>query len=69
MKAIRRFLAPILVFGVLGGACTGGGDAPPSSGTTRPTTSTPTPVVSVSAGPGVFVYQNAGLTATLHLTG
>lgn len=69
MTGIRRFLAPIFVFCVLGAACTGGGKTPPASGTARPTTSTPTPVVSVSAGPGVFVYQNAGLTATLHLTG
>jgi hypothetical protein len=69
MTALRRFIAPILVLGALGPACTGGGGTPPASGTAPPTTSTPTPVVSVSAGPGVFVYQNAGLTATLHLTG
>src|SRR5512133_2130850 len=69
MTGIRRFVAPMLVFGVLGAACTGGGKTPAASGTARPTTSTPTPVVSVSDGPGVFVYQNAGLTATLHLTG
>ncbi|HEX2425354.1 MAG TPA: hypothetical protein VHM47_05670 [Actinomycetota bacterium] len=69
MTGIRRFVAPMLVFGVLGAACTGGGKTPAASGTARPTTSTPTPVVPVSAEPGVFVYQNAGLTATLHLTG
>jgi hypothetical protein len=71
MKAIGRFVVPLVLFGLLAGACTGGGRETPSSTGSRPSagSTTPTPVVSISAGPGVFVYQNAGLVATLHLAG
>jgi hypothetical protein len=71
MKATGRFLAPLVLLGVLSVGCTGGGSGTPSSSGTHPTgaASTPPPPVSISTGPGVFVYQNAGLTAVLHLTG
>lgn len=68
MQAIRRLLAPLAVLGVLASACTQNADAGPTS-TERPAPSVAAPTVapSVPPGTGVYVYQNAGLTATLDL--
>jgi hypothetical protein len=60
-------LAPIAIVGVLVGGCTGNrGDDRSSSGP-PPATSTSVVPTSVAPGTGVYVYQNAGLTATLDL--
>jgi hypothetical protein len=72
MQAIRRPLAPIAVLAViaaLAASCTGG-DAreTPSDRPTEGTAAASAPT-SVAPGTGVYVYQNAGLTATLDLDG
>jgi hypothetical protein len=70
VKAVGRVLALLLALGALGAGCTrqpsgGKGSAAPTA-----TGATPSSVVSsVPAGEGVYVYQNAGLTATLELKG
>jgi hypothetical protein len=66
MRPSARFVVPVVVLAALA-ACTGdGGDGATSM---PPTSTSPTPVVSVSVPPGegVYVYQNGGLTATLEL--
>jgi hypothetical protein len=68
MRGRGRLLAPIAVLGVLVAGCTGNGDDGPSGG--RPsetTTSASVAPTSVAPGTGVYVYENAGLTATLDL--
>jgi hypothetical protein len=69
MHAIRRLLAPMAVLGVLAAGCTGSADAG-DGGSERPSAAVSEPSVastSVAPGTGVYVYQNAGLTATLEL--
>jgi hypothetical protein len=68
MKAIARFVVPVLAVGALAVACTG---ATHASTTPRTPTSTASPT-SVGAGQnatGDYTYHNAGVTATLHLSG
>jgi hypothetical protein len=68
MQAIRRSLAPIAVLGLLAAGCTQDAGAGASSGDASAPSSAPTAVpTSVAPGTGVYVYQNAGLTATLDL--
>lgn len=73
MKATGRLFALVLVLGVLGSACTDRGDGASgrTSGPPGPAGQSPTAVVTSGAPPGtaVYVYQNAGLTATLDLDG
>jgi hypothetical protein len=65
MKALSRFVAPIVVVASLAAACTG--NEADESGTAGPRSSTPVAPTSVPPGTGVYVYQNAGLVATLEL--
>jgi hypothetical protein len=74
MKAIGRLLAPVVLLGVLTAACTGStnvgsGGGPTRTGTTSASVSPSVAPTSTTAGTGVYVYQNAGLTATLDLEG
>jgi hypothetical protein len=65
MRPFARFAVPVVALVALA-ACTGdGGDGVSPT----PRSSSPTPVVTASlpAGQGVYVYENAGLTATLEL--
>jgi hypothetical protein len=66
MRLVRT-VAPFLVVAALTACTTGPGtDASPSP---PPSGSSPVPTISVSAGTTVYVYRNAGLTATLELRG
>ena len=69
MTPVRRTLALVVVLvAAAAPACTSG-PAADGSPSPRPSVSSPIPTVSVSAGTTVYVYQNAGLTATLELRG
>jgi hypothetical protein len=63
----RWFVVPIVVVAALSSACTGN-DADESA-TIGPRSTTPIAPTSVPPGTGVYVYQNAGLVATLELRG
>ncbi|MEP6477372.1 MAG: hypothetical protein ABJC60_08880 [Actinomycetota bacterium] len=67
MSSLRRFVVPLAVLGLLGGACTGG-DAPVPS-TTQSFSATPPTSSAPAFTPGSFRYQNAGLQVALTLDG
>jgi hypothetical protein len=66
MRALARLFVPVVVYAVLSAACTGNGEE--STANVGPTASSPAAApTSVAPGTGVYVYENAGLTATLDL--
>lgn len=71
MSGPRRFAVLVVLAALLAAACSGGGDGTPTPtpGKTDGAGSTPTETVSAPPGTGVYVYENAGLTATLDLNG
>jgi hypothetical protein len=65
VSALRRLVASVVVLAALSAACTGNdADDAASVGPRSPTPVAPT---SVPPGTGVYLYQNAGLVATLEL--
>lgn len=66
MKGPGRLIASVIVFAALAAGCTDNvAKGPAAEGSTGPPTAAlPT---SVAPGTGVYVYQNAGLVATLEL--
>jgi hypothetical protein len=66
MRPDARLLVPVAVFAVLSAACTD--NAEESTASLGPTGSSPAvAATSIAQGTGVYVYENAGLTATLDL--
>ena len=64
MQTLRRFVAPVTLSAVLA-ACPGARSASNTPGSTTSPTAAVTS--SAPAGAGAYLYQNAGLTATLDL--
>jgi hypothetical protein len=68
VTATRRFALLLALIGLLAGACSDDGSEGPSPATPPNSPSAePSGVTSVPPGSGVYVYENAGLTATVDL--